>query len=91
MVNIIQESTNRCIQVANQMRAAGMYVYCIGLNVGGVGALDADFLQQVANDPQSPTYNRNLPVGQALTTGNGSELNQLFQQIAGDILLRLTY
>ena len=91
MVNIIQESTNRCIQVANQMRAAGMYVYCIGLNVGGVGALDADFLKQVANAEGSPTFNGNLPKGLALTTGNGADLTELFQQVAGDILLRLTY
>jgi Flp pilus assembly protein TadG len=91
MLNVIGESTNRCIQVANQMRAAGMYVYCIGLYVGGVGTADADFLRQVANDKDSPTRNRSLPEGLALTTGNGTDLTPLFQQVAGDILLRLTY
>jgi hypothetical protein len=63
----------------------------IVLNVGGVGALDADFLKQVANAEGSPTFNGNLPKGLALTTGNGADLTELFQQVAGDILLRLTY
>lgn len=91
--NIVSESQARCVQVANQMRANGMYVYSIGL---AASAASADipsyvFLQEVANDRASPTYDRTLPTGEAVITGNGAELNQLFQQIAGDILTRLTY
>ena len=85
---VTQDATNRVIQVANQMRANGIYVYSIGLSDG---TLPVDFLQNVANDPDGPQYNPSLPTGQAVTTGNGADLNQLFQQIAGDILLRLTY
>jgi hypothetical protein len=88
--NVVTEAQARCIQVANQMRAAGMYVYSIGLTASAAPP-DPVFLQEVANDPASPTFNRNLPIGQAVTSGNGTDLNQLFQQIAGDILLRLTY
>ena len=93
MSNVVYDATNRCILVANQMRAAGIYVYCIGFNVGGAGNTDVPdpgFLQQVANDPLSPSYNPALPVGAALVAGNGADLDQLFQQIAGDIELRLT-
>ena len=90
--HIVLESEARCIQVANQMRAAGMYVYCIGLNsAGGVNVPNATFLQEVANDPASPTYDNTQPTGEALVTGNGANLTQLFQQVAGDIVLRLTY
>jgi hypothetical protein len=85
---VTQDATNRVIQVANQMRANGIYVYSIGLSDG---TLPVDFLQNVANDPDGPQYNPSFPTGQAVTTGNGADLNQLFQQIAGDILLRLTY
>ena len=90
---IVLESQARCIQIAGQMRTNGMYVYCVGL----ASSMSADaqpnpvFLQEVANDPNSPFYNSELPVGQAVISGNGADLNQLFQQIAGDILLRLTY
>lgn len=86
--NVTEDATNRVIQVANQMRANGIYVYSIGLSDG---TLPVDFLQNVANDPEGPQYNPLLPTGQAVITGNGADLNQLFQQIAGDILLRLTY
>ena len=96
--NIVFESEARCIQVANQMRANGMYVYSIGLavNSGSPDVPTVQFLQQVANDPAlkayAPSlYNPNAPPGQAVVADNGADLTQLFQQIAGDILLRLTY
>jgi hypothetical protein len=85
---VTEDATNRVIQVANQMRANGIYVYSIGLSDG---TLPVDFLQNVANDPDGPQYNPALPVGQAVITGNGADLNQLFQQIAGDIQLRLIH
>ncbi|MGD1017973.1 MAG: VWA domain-containing protein [Verrucomicrobiia bacterium] len=87
-VNVTEDATNRVIQVANQMRADGIYVYSIGLSDG---TLPIDFLQNVANDPNGPQYDPTKLVGQAVITGNGSDLNQLFQQIAGDIQLRLVH
>ena len=91
--NIVTESQNRCIQVANQMRTNGMYVYSIGL--ASSSSSDAQpnpvFLQEVANDPLSPTYDSTLPTGQAVISGNGADLAELFQQIASDILLRLIH
>jgi hypothetical protein len=78
------------------MRANGMYVYSIGLSDGTIDSPDQTFLEKVANDPalqetDPSAFEANLPPGQAVITGNGANLNQLFQQIAGDILLRLTY
>jgi hypothetical protein len=92
--NIVTEAQARCIQVANQMRANGMYVYSIGLTASA-SPPDPLFLQLVANDPvleqtDPGAFETNMPPGQAVTSGNGSDLNQLFQQIAGDIQERLT-
>jgi Flp pilus assembly protein TadG len=86
--NVVAESTNRCILISNQMRANSNYVYAVGLNNGAIGAPALDLLQEVANDPNSPTYNASLPVGAALIS-NGNDLTQVFQQIASDIILRL--
>ncbi len=85
---VTEDATNRVIQIANQMRANGIYVYSIGLSDG---TLPIDFLQNVANDPYGPLYDSTKLVGQAVITGNGADLNQLFQQIAGDIQLRLVH
>jgi hypothetical protein len=88
--NVMAESTNRCLQVADQMRAAGMYVYCVGLDANAIGPSFVDFLQRVANDEHSPTFDHNKPIGIAEVVGNGSDLNDVFQEIASAILLRLT-
>jgi hypothetical protein len=87
--NVVMEATNRCIAVANQMRASGMIVYAIGLDVTGLGTPQKNFLNDLANDPSSSKFNRNLPAGIAFTLGNGSDLQGAFQQVAADILLRL--
>ncbi len=63
---VVGEATNRCIQVAGQMRAQGMYVYSIGLDNGNALGPALDFLQQVANDPASSTFDSTKPVGAAL-------------------------
>jgi len=73
----------RTIQVADDMRAAGMYVYSIGLGTG----VDMNFLQQVANDPNSPTFNPAKPVGLAVLANDPASLEPVFQQIATQILL----
>jgi Flp pilus assembly protein TadG len=88
--NIVAESTNRCILISNQLRANSNYVYAVGLDVGNIGAPAMDLLQQIANDPKSTTYNPTNFTGVALVAKNGADLTQVFQQIASDILLRLT-
>jgi hypothetical protein len=74
------------------MRAEGMYVYSIGLG----NSVDSSFLQQIANDPASSTYDASQPQGLAVFAPScpssqcTAQLNQVFQTIASKILLRLT-
>lgn len=88
MDTIVPEALSRCIQAANQMRAASNYVYAIGLDTQQVGGPTLEFLQEVANDPGSDVFDNTKPVGAALIS-NGTDLTQVFQQIASDIILRL--
>jgi hypothetical protein len=91
MDNVLYDATNRCILVANQMQQAGIYVFCVGLAAAENGDVpNPAFLQQVANDPASPTYNPALPTGQALVSGDGADISQLFHQIATQIQSRST-
>lgn len=87
--NVIRDAMNRCIQVSDSMRTNGIYVYAVGLDVGNFSPVTIDFLQEVANDPDSPTFDPNLPIGTAMVAKSGSDLSPVFQQIASDILLRL--
>jgi hypothetical protein len=48
------------------------------------------FLQQIANDPSSSTFNPNEPVGQAVFAPTAQDLDAVFQAIASEILLRLS-
>ncbi len=92
--NVTADAKYRALQTANAMRAEnpGMLVYSIGLG----SSIDQAFLQQIANDPASSTYNPNQPVGEAVFATNcpssqcTTELQQIFQTIAAKILLRLT-
>jgi Flp pilus assembly protein TadG len=90
--NVTADARYRALQTANAMRAEGMYIYAIGLGT----SVDNSFLQQIANDPASSTYDSAQPVGMAVFVPNcpsstcSAELQQVFQTIAAQILLRLT-
>ncbi len=92
--NVTADAKYRALQTATAMRAEnpGMLVYSIGLG----SSIDQAFLQQIANDPASSTYNPNQPVGEAVFASNcpssqcSAQLQQVFQTIAAKILLRLT-
>ncbi len=90
--NVTADSRYRALQTANAMRSEGMYIYAIGLGT----SVDDAFLQQIANDPASSSYNSAQPVGMAVFVTNcpsstcSAELQQVFQTIAAQILLRLT-
>jgi Mg-chelatase subunit ChlD len=92
--NITADAQYRALQTANAMRAENpaTYVYAIGLGK----LVDQAFLQQIANDPASATYNPNQPAGLAVFVPDcpsatcTAELQQVFQTIAARILLRLT-
>jgi len=84
--NIANDAAYRAVQVANSMRSQGIVVYSIGLGT----LISEPFLDQIANDTNSTTYNPNEPVGEAVFSANGSGLDSAFQTIASAILLRLS-
>ena len=83
---VLADGEYRSVQMANAMRAEGVTVYAIGLG----NSINQQFLQEVANDPASPTYNASQPVGEADFAAQASDLNAVFQTVASKILLRLT-
>ncbi|MGC2108401.1 MAG: VWA domain-containing protein [Candidatus Korobacteraceae bacterium] len=92
--NITADAQYRSLQEANALRAEGVYVYSIGLGSDP----SQTFLQEIANDPASPTYDSTQPVGEAVFAPDCSspnsptcnqELQQVFQTIAAKVLLRL--
>jgi hypothetical protein len=87
--SITEDATNRCVLIANQMRASSNYVYVVRLAApGGIAPPILTTLQQIANDPGSSTFDPTRPVGAALLS-DGNDLAQVFQQIAADIMVRL--
>ena len=84
--NIADDAMYRAIQVANSMRAQGIVIYSIGLG----DKISQAFLQQVANDPASATFDPSQPVGQAVFAPTAADLQSVFQTIASEILLRLS-
>jgi Flp pilus assembly protein TadG len=88
------EAEARAIAIAKQARQLGNVVYCIGLG-GGYSecsrpALNPAFLDQMANDPQSSTYDPSQPSGLSFVAKTPADVQPLFERIREDILLRLT-
>jgi Flp pilus assembly protein TadG len=84
--NIANEAMYRAVQVANNMRTQNIVIYSIGLG----DKISEAFLQQIANDPASSTFDPNQPVGQAVFAPTAADLQGVFQTIASEILLRLS-
>jgi Flp pilus assembly protein TadG len=86
LTNIANDATYRANLVATNMRADGIVVYSIGLG----DKISEPFLQQIANDPASPTFDGTQPVGEAVFAPNAADLEGVFQEIANKILLRIS-
>jgi Flp pilus assembly protein TadG len=84
--NIAEEADYRTVQLANQMRTRGILVYSIGLG----DKINAQYLEEVANDSSSPDFNPSAPQGMYVPAPTAADLNAAFQKIADNILLRLT-
>jgi hypothetical protein len=84
--NICNDAMYRAEQLADTMRSQGITIYSIGLG----DKINQSYLQQVANDPASPTYDANEPVGLAAFAPTANDLETVFQTIASKIILRLT-
>ncbi len=87
MVNIGYEADYRTVQLANTMRAAGTTVYAIGLG----DKINTTYLEELANDPGSPTYNSSEPSGIFENAPTAADLQPAFEAIAAKILSRITH
>src|SRR3984885_12406277 len=61
-------------------------IYAIGLGGTVTEPIDATFMERISNDPRSPIYNPNQPVGQYYYSPNATQLYGVFQQVASQIL-----
>jgi hypothetical protein len=93
-ISMHQEAEKRAEAVANLARSQGNIIYCIGLgNPSGIGecanafpVLNPSFLKDVANTPDSETYNPSQPSGIFVTATNAGQLQAVFQTIAQQLL-----
>jgi len=80
----------RALVDANNLRAAGITVYSVGLGTA-TEAVDPSFLCNIANDPTcATTYNPAQPAGVSAYADTAEQLDQAFQTVATTIRLRLT-
>ncbi len=92
--HITNEAEYRMLQVANTLRSANPAVLIYSVGLGGV--TNPVFLKELANTPDSATYNSSQPAGLYVPAPDCpgalcvTELQQAFQTVATDILLRLT-
>src|ERR1017187_8243034 len=84
--NVWNEGQLHALSVANQIRSKNILIYSIGLG----GALNQDFLKNIANDPTGSAYTTNQISGEAVFAPDASQLQAVFDTIANKILLRLT-
>jgi Flp pilus assembly protein TadG len=86
IANISNDAMYRANQTANTMRAQGILIYSIGLG----NKISQQFLQQIANDPASTTFDSTQPIGEAVFAPTAADLQGVFRDIANKILLRLS-
>ncbi len=92
--NITNEAQYRMLQIANAMRTASPPVVIYSVGLGSV--TNPTFLKQLANTTDSSSYNSSLPSGLYVAANDCPgpncvpELQQAFQTVATDILLKLT-
>ena len=86
IANIANDAMYRSVQTANLMRGENIVIYSVGLG----SKISQSYLQQIANDPASPTYDPNQPVGQAVFAPTPADLQSVFNVIASKILMRLS-
>ncbi len=85
--NVAEEADYETVQLANSLRANGYTVYSIGMG----SEINQTYLQQIANDPASPTYSSSSPSGIAVFAPTADDLQAAFTEIADKILQRITH
>jgi hypothetical protein len=84
--NVEEEGLFMAERSAQLTRQDGTTVFAIGLGHD----INRNSLLRMANDPSSPGYNPDQPVGVAAFAPTAADLDDVFRQIAAKILLRLT-
>ena len=86
ITNVANDALYRANLAASTMRAQGIVVYSIGLG----NKISEAFLQQIANDPASTSFDSTQPIGEAVFAPTAADLQGVFQDIANKILLRIS-
>ena len=61
-------------------------IYAIGLGGTSAEPIDATFMERMSNDPRSPIYDSTKPAGQYFYSPTATDLGDVFQQVASEIL-----
>jgi hypothetical protein len=91
--SMYDEAQKRAEAIARLARSQGNYIFAIGMgNPGGPlecgrPPLNVGFLKNLANTPDSATYDPSQPVGDIAIAENAAALQRVFQEIAAMILL----
>ncbi len=81
--HITEDATNRCVLLANQMRTTSNYVYAVGLttDIGAFAPPTLETLQQIANDPNSSTFDQTQPIGAAFLSPTDKTSQKYFGRL----------
>jgi len=93
-VDMHNEAERRAERIAWLARSQGIYIFAIGMGNPSIGGecngqfpvLNPVFLKDIANTPDSATYNPSQPSGGFAIAADASELQAVFQQIASALL-----
>jgi hypothetical protein len=91
------EAENRAERIAWLARSQGNIIYCVGMGSpnanpsgecgdGVFPILNPIFLSDIANTPDSATYNPSQPVGLSVIASDAGQLDAVFQSIAQQLL-----
>lgn len=77
---------DNCAQKIHKDATLRPLIYTIGLGGSGAEGIDATLLQRVANDPNSPIYDKTLPTGKFVLASDKTQLQGAFNTIVSQIL-----
>jgi hypothetical protein len=87
--SIATASTNAANNAATRIRSDLLIkpiIFTIGLGGTDVHPIDQDFMERVANDPRSLSFNSLQPTGQFVYASDINQLGIAFQSVASQIL-----
>lgn len=82
----INALVNAAARARTESVASGLDVVTFAIGLGGPSAADDDMMKRVANTADSPTYNSAHPLGIYAYADDATQLDQVFSQVASDVL-----